>query len=138
MFYRWETSRAAACLENIIPPDFAGTLQCDGYAAYRAFANARGQSIRLAGCWAHVRRKFYEALESSSSRSASWVLRQIQHLYRVEAGLREQGAGPQLRQAVRASQSQPILPRIKRALVALKGSRDTCHRAFWDKPLITP
>jgi len=123
VFYRWETSRAAMCLENIIPLDFTGTLQCDGYSAYRAFANNRGQSIRLAGCWAHVRRKFYEALESSSPRSAGWVLRQIQHLYRVEAVLREQGAGPQLRQAVRASQSRPIVERIKRALVALKVSR---------------
>jgi transposase len=24
VFYRWETSRAAACLENIIPVDFQG------------------------------------------------------------------------------------------------------------------
>jgi transposase len=123
VFYRWETSRAAACLDNIIPLNFTGTLQCDGYPGYRAFANTRGQSIRLAGCWAHVRRKFYEVLECSSPRSASWVLRQIQQLYRVEAGLREQGAGPQLRQAVRASQSRHIVERIKRALVALKGSR---------------
>jgi transposase len=123
VFYRWETSRAAACLENIIPLNFTGTLQCDGYSAYRAFANTRGPGIRLAGCWAHVRRKFYEALESSSPRSAGWVLRQIQHLYRVEAALREQGAGPQLRQAARASQSRPIVERIQRALVALKSSR---------------
>jgi hypothetical protein len=41
VFYRWETSRAAACLDNLIPVDFQGKLQCDGYAAYRAFANGR-------------------------------------------------------------------------------------------------
>jgi transposase len=122
VFYRWETSRAAACLEKIIPLNFTGTLQCDGYSAYRAFANTRGQSIRLAGCWAHVRRKFYEALESSSPRAAAWILRQIQHLYRVEAHLREQGSGPRLRQALRASQSRPIVERLRRALVGLKSS----------------
>lgn len=122
VFYRWETSRAAVCLENIIPLNFTGTVQCDGYSAYRAFANTRGPSIRLAGCWAHVRRKFYEALESSSPRAAGWVLRQIQHLYRVEAHLRDQGSGPRLRQAVRASQSRPIVERLHRALVRLKGS----------------
>ena len=83
VFYRWETSRAAACLDNIIPMDFTGTVQCDGYGAYRSFANGRN-GVELAGCWAHVRRKFHEALEPSP-RTASWILRQIQHLYRIEA-----------------------------------------------------
>jgi transposase len=63
------------------------------------------RAIELAGCWAHVRRKFYEAIESSP-RTAGWIVRQIQHLYRIEAGLREHRAGPRLRQAVRA-QSKP-------------------------------
>src|SRR5206468_7843099 len=63
--YRWETTRAAACLENIVPMDFTGTIQCDGYAGYGAFANRRPGAITLAGCWAHVRRKFYDALEQT-------------------------------------------------------------------------
>jgi hypothetical protein len=121
VFYRWETSRAAACLENIVPANFTGTLQCDGYSAYRAFANSRGGAIELAGCWAHVRRKFYDALEPSP-RTAGWIVRHIQHLYRVEADLREHRAGPRLRQAVRASQSRPIVERIQRALIRLKAS----------------
>lgn len=37
MFYRWGTSRAAACLDNIIPVNLTGKIQCDGYSAYRAF-----------------------------------------------------------------------------------------------------
>jgi transposase len=121
VFYRWETSRAAACLQEMIPAKFSGTIQCDGYSAYRAFANGRGQNIRLAGCWAHVRRKFYESLEFSP-KAAGWVMRNIQHLYRVEAALREHGAGPQLRQAVRESQSRFVVQRIKRALIGLKSS----------------
>jgi transposase len=120
-FYHWQTSRAAACLDNVIPVNFIGTLQCDGYSAYRAFANTRGQGIELAGCWAHVRRKFYEALEPSP-RVAGWLVRQIQHLYRIEAELREHHAGPRLRQAVRTCQSRPIVERIQQALVRLKSS----------------
>ncbi len=120
-FYHWQTSRAAACLDNIIPVKFSGTLQCDGYGAYRAFANRRGGAIELAGCWAHARRKFYEALDQSP-RTAGWLMRQIQHLYRIEANLREHRAGPRLRQAVRASQSRSIVERIQRALVRLKSS----------------
>ena len=51
VFYRWETSRAAECLDNIIPVDFNGTIQCDGYAAYRSFANGRSGTIKPAGCY---------------------------------------------------------------------------------------
>lgn len=121
VFYRWETSRAAACLNQVIPVNFTGTLQCDGYAAYRAFANGRSGAIELAGCWAHVRRKFYEALEAAP-RTAGWIVLQIQHLYRIEASLREQRAGPRLRAAVRAHQSRPIVARLERVLLRLKTS----------------
>jgi hypothetical protein len=121
VFYRWETSRAAECLHHIIPVDFKGAAQCDGYSAYRAFASQRNGTIALAGCWAHVRRKFHEALEQSP-KTAGWIMRQIQHLYRVEARLREQRAGSRLREAVRAHQSKPIVERIEHALVRLKAS----------------
>jgi hypothetical protein len=121
VFFRWETSRATACLDQVIPANFTGTLQCDGYAAYRAFANTRGEAIELAGCWAHVRRKFYEAIESSP-KTAGWLVRQIQQLYQVESVLREQWAGPRLRAAVRAHQSRPIVERLQRVLLKLKAA----------------
>lgn len=119
--YRWETSRASDCLDNIVPVDFTGIIQCDGYAAYGAMARRRTGAITLAGCWAHVRRPFFEALQEAP-RTAGWVLRQIQHLYRVEADLRQHRAGPRLRQAIRAQQSRPVVERIKKALVLLKAS----------------
>jgi transposase len=119
VFYRWQTSRAAACLDVIIPVNFKGTVQCDGYAAYPSFANGRHGAIVLAGCWAHVRRGFYEAREQSPKVSG-WFLRQIQNLYRIESVLRAKQAGPALRAAVRAHQSRPLVERIGRALVRLK------------------
>ena len=121
VFYRWETSRATACLDNVIAVDFSGTIQCDGYAAYRAFANGRNGRIALAGCWTHVRRKFHEALEQSN-KMAGWILRLIQNLYRVESRLREQKVGPNLRAAVRASESRPLVQRLERVLIKLKAS----------------
>ena len=77
--FAWHTSRAAACLERIIPSGFRGTLQTDGYSAYPAFvrrhnANAGCEAITLAGCWAHARRGFIEARESAP-RTVGWVLR---------------------------------------------------------------
>ena len=117
--FTWATSRAARCLDRIIPADFSGTVQCDGYAAYPSFANRSEGRITLAACWAHARRKFHEATESTPQQ-AGWMLLQIQHLYRIEKQLREAKAGPQQRQAVRASQSRMITERIHRALSRIK------------------
>lgn len=119
--YRWETSRAADCLERLVPASFKGVLQCDGYSAYSAFASRR-QGIELAGCWAHVRRKFKEALDNGCRRSG-WIIRQLQHLYRIESELRHNKAGPKLREAVRSHQTKPIVERIKKALLLFKNGR---------------
>lgn len=122
VFYSWYTSRAAECLNSILPPDFKGTVQCDGYSGYRAFASSRNGAIVLAGCWAHMRRKFYDAREQSPKVSG-WVLRQIQQLYRIESDLREQAAGVSLRRTARTNQSRPLVERLGRVLLRLKGSR---------------
>ena len=53
--FTWTTSRAALCLERIIPADFTGTVQCDGYQAYPSFAKRSEGRITLATCWAHAR-----------------------------------------------------------------------------------
>ena len=119
--FHWETGRGAACLENIVPVNFRGVLQCDAYAAYPAFASTR-EGIELAGCWAHARRHFHEAREHVPLR-ANWVLYQIQNLYRIEARLRESKAGPGLRAAVRTSQSAMVLNRLKRALEKMEASQ---------------
>ena len=108
--FAWETSRAAACLEKIVPVDFAGKIQCDGYTAYDAFARGRPQ-IELAGCWAHVRRKFFEA-HAQGCRRADLVLHLLHSLYRTEEKLRETRAGPKIRALTRALESAPILARL--------------------------
>lgn len=118
----WQTSRAARCLDHIIPADFSGTVQCDGYSAYPSFANRSEVRITLAACWAHARRKFIEAAETTPQH-AGWILLQIQHLYRIEKHLRETQAGPRQRQAIRSSQSRMIIDRIHRALTRMKLSR---------------
>jgi len=116
--FHWAVSRAAENLRAILPAKWEGKIQCDSYAAYPAFArehNASGGSVSLAGCWAHARRGFYEAIEGTPQ-SCAWVLRHIGALYGIEAQLRAIKAGPRLRQAVRSAQSAPILRRLRRAL----------------------
>lgn len=111
-FYQWHPGRGLDGLKGVLSADYRGVIQSDGYGVYGAYA--RGSSIQLAACWAHVRRKFFEAQEQD--RRMRWVLRQIGHLYRIEHHLRRMRAGPALREAVRQWQARPVLKRIRRAL----------------------
>ncbi|HET7751103.1 MAG TPA: IS66 family transposase [Terriglobales bacterium] len=122
VFFDWHASRAGECLDTVVPADFQGTVQCDGYDAYNRLAQRPDKDIKLAHCWAHVRRKFNDAREGAP-RTAGWMIKQIQLLYRIESRLREQKAGPALRQAVRASQSKPIVERIGKACELLVRSK---------------
>jgi transposase len=116
VLFEWRVSRARAGPEEFLK-NFRGKLQTDGYSAYESLAKARGD-LTLVGCWAHARRGFHEAL--AETRLAAWFVGQIGQLYAVEKKLREQKAGPALRQAMRAWQSQPVLNRLHRALELIR------------------
>jgi transposase len=101
---------------------FRGVLQVDGYGAYKVLAD-RGE-VRLAFCWSHVRRRFYELAQASPAPIASEALARIAALYRVEGEIR--GRSPEQRQAVRQARSRPVTEafepwlREKLALVSQK------------------
>jgi transposase len=119
VFYHWETSRGSQCLSKIIPANFRGTLQTDGYAAYAKFARESQGRIDLAGCWAHARRKFHEAREQAPQ-MVGFIIRQMQLLYRIEKKLRLSGAGSNMRASARAAQSRPIYNRLGKLLTRLQ------------------
>lgn len=131
--YDWHTGRGHGCLEARIPVEFAGVLQCDGYGAYQTYAN-KHEDITLAGCWAHARRKFFDALDQSPT-WAAWILRQIQLLYRIEKRLRQAHAGPALREAVRQSESRMIVERVQRALLLIKAKRQCLPESLIGKAI---
>jgi transposase len=118
----WHTGRGAACLESIVPQGWRGLIQCDGYSAYDAFARSatRTGSIELAGCLAHVRRKFFEAKEEGED--PQWVLAQMQRLYQIEARLREARAGPEAVLHTRRERSVPVMECLKARIDALHAS----------------
>ena len=111
--FEWHTSRAALCLEGMLK-DYKGLIQTDGYGAYESYVRNH-PSIELLLCWAHARRKFFEALDETP-KEAGWFLKQIQNLYAVEKRLKNQKAGARFREAIRQSESQMILNRIEKAL----------------------
>jgi transposase len=115
-FYAWEISRSAACLQKIVPADFSGAIQCDGYSGYDAFAKTRA-GIELVGCLAHVRRKFYDAYAGQKSKPAALILHLLQRIYRIESELRRSRAGPKLRQLARWGETRALMTRLHRILV---------------------
>jgi transposase len=116
VLFEWRISRSREGPEEFLKK-FRGKLQTDGYGAYESLAKQRSD-LTLVGCWAHARRGFHEAL--AETKLAAWFVRQIGLLYAVEKKLREQKAGPPLRQAMRAWQSQPVLARLRRAMELIR------------------
>lgn len=94
---------------------FTGTVQTDGYAGYPAVCLKNG--LRHAGCWAHARRKFDEALKAQDAKGqakagkASKALIFIQKLYRIEKQIKDLSVDEKYR--IRQKQAVPILNDMK-------------------------
>ncbi len=88
---------------------FRGVLQVDGYGGYKVLAE-RGE-VRLAFCWAHVRRRFYELAQAGPAPIASEALARIAVLYRVEGEIA--GRPAEQRRAVRQERSRPLVDELE-------------------------
>jgi transposase len=89
--------------------DFSGTLQVDGYGAYKSLVK-RAQGNRFlqpAFCLAHARRKFTDIHKNSASPMAQRIIEQIALVYEVEAQIR--GTSADHRRAVRHACSAPLM-----------------------------
>jgi transposase len=87
---------------------FEGYLQADAYGGYDGIF-AGGNVIEVA-CWAHARRKFYDAQDSDDKRAAQ-MLALIGELYAFERDAKD--ATDAVRLALRRERSTPALVRIK-------------------------
>jgi len=91
---------------------FSGFLQADAYSGYdELYLNPERDVIEVA-CWAHTRRKFYEAQSSDLMRSTV-MLAYIRLLYDVEREARDMKLDREERLALRQAKSVPILDDIK-------------------------
>ena len=100
--------------------EFEGVLQVDGYSGFRRLLAGRPpDQIKLAFCWAHCRRGFYELYRSTGSPLAGEALRRIGELYAIEAEIR--GRPAEERGAVRQERSKPIADALQAWLTAQLG-----------------
>ena len=120
--------------------DWSGTAILDGYSGYDEVCERNG--IRRAGCWAHARRYFKEALEVGS-KEAVLVLAEINRLFRVERAVHGRAEReklgredvPALRGEVRMRLSRRIVDRIYTAAAVLDEARTTLPKSKLGKAL---
>jgi transposase len=94
--------------------NFEGILQSDGYGGYDHVGGAR---IVHAGCWAHARRKFSEAVKlNPKDQSAIRIVAQMDQLFAIDALAQEQGLNHQDRDVVRQQRARPLLEQIKSSI----------------------
>ena len=127
---RFECGRSrSAEVHKLLFAGCQGNLRSGGYEGYGAIG--REPWILHVGCWAHVRRKFTDALKvggknrkkgakrSTKQSKAEAGLRFIQKLYAVEREVKD--ASPEERHRVRRNRSLPILADLRDWLDASLG-----------------
>jgi transposase len=107
VFQRIDGRRSAEAAKQLLG-EYAGTIMCDGLASYSAFAKHH-PDVKLAHCWAHVRRAFIEARDLAPE-AVDRVLEHINALFAIE---REAATGPPDRRlALRREKSTPHVEAI--------------------------
>lgn len=95
---------------------FHGYLQADAYAGYdEVFASG---AVTEVGCWAHARRYVFEAVQTALM-PATHLLALIRRLYAVERAAQAAQLDATARQALRATDSRPVLTLIAEQIATL-------------------
>ena len=95
---------------------FAGYLHADAFSGYDAIFLDAHSAIQEVACWAHARRKFFDAV-SSYPREAHQMLEWIRQLYDLEDRAHEWSVDA--RRELRGRESNPVLDRIEAYLTEL-------------------
>jgi transposase len=95
---------------------FEGILQTDGYTAYD---RTGGPKMVHAACWAHARRKIFEALKvNPDDRTARQLVERIDDLFAIDAEARNAGMDHAARHVLRGERSGPVLDLLKQEMEA--------------------
>lgn len=107
--YVYSPSRSGETPQKVLGHS-EGTLQVDGYTGYNKVTCPKGR--KRAGCWAHARRKFFEAMATAPD-EARHVLDEILSLYEVEYEAHEKGIfATEAHKLLRQTKSKAIVDRL--------------------------
>jgi transposase len=112
--YRFSMGRASSTPKQVLGGT-RGALVVDAYTGYNAVTLPEGRT--RVGCWAHVRRRFFDALATAPE--ARQAMDFILELYRVEAQAREAGlVRTAAHRELRQLRSAPVLLQLRAWLEA--------------------
>jgi len=113
VWYEYHPTRGAYHAKTFLQ-GYCGYLQTDGYEGYDCAVKDMGGIIHV-GCFAHARRKFYEAAKATKeSRSAQEGIKHIRRLYDIEDELREKiKDNNDLFLSERKARAGPVLEKFK-------------------------
>lgn len=136
VFHRILPSRSGATAKTVLG-DYAGIVLVDGYAAYQTATKSGPDGpapATLAFCWAHVRRKFFEAKQFAPA--CEEVLKLIGEVYAIEADLpgwyalsdEMRPVALAQRLAVRQQHSAPVVERIRQWALGQRAAPGSAFR----------
>jgi transposase len=109
IIFMYRETRSGNFLPELLK-DYSGYIQTDGYKGYNILEEY--EELILIACWAHARRKFYEAAKASKNKgSAQQAISMIKKLYVIEKTAKDYT--PEKRKALRQKESVPVLEKIK-------------------------
>ena len=115
VLYEYRRTHDAKQAKEILS-GYSGYLQTDGYKAYDTAVKGNSGIIQV-GCFAHARRKFFEASKSTTKpQSAEEGIKHIRKLYHLEDELRDKSLDEEVFLSERKARAGPILEQFKRWL----------------------
>jgi len=99
---------------------FEGILQTDGYVAYERVG---GPKLVHAGCWAHARRKFFDAFQLNPHDAvATRMVKLIDELFGIDAVAREEKLDHAARHVLRLESAPPLVETIRGEVEAARNA----------------
>ena len=109
--YQYHPTRSGKIPLDVLQ-GYEGFIQTDGYEGYQELGSQ--PKVIHVGCWAHARRKFFEAKEVSKTKgSADVALSSINELFKIERTLREQDLTPKQFTQRRSEQAKSVLEKLR-------------------------
>jgi transposase len=98
--------------------NFEGRLQSDGYSVYD---HVGGPKIVHAACWAHARRKFFDAVKlNPTDQTSIRIVAQMDELFAIDAQARQKDLSLMDRHVLRLQKAKPLLEQINTGIQAAR------------------
>lgn len=117
ILFHYHQSRAGKVAENILR-GHKGFIQTDGHSGYN-FIEDNPDQVN-AGCWAHSRRKFFDAVKAAGENAAPGLAHEainiIRELYKIEKEAQANNLDSDQILKLRQAEAKPVLDEFKKKL----------------------